>query len=476
LVLHPLAKRNIEKEFKIALSVELLVSLGGIVDYPLNEGDLIKLIRDQRHDLSAAFRHKFTPNYEWHLAALRKSYEADPKSVRKVFKNGLLECSDHIRVRYCGVLRELQKTHPMIVIDLIDNVVSTLDLYESGNGGSPTPSGQIIRILNQAFRFSPEIVDQKLGAIFDETRPTVKRDIIRVYGDQLDGDGDADEGRSVNSQLTSVQLIAFDRLFGWTKKERLELDLRGEAASALENASSEIPKAMMSRFDAIFGFLAMLVVTKEPPEPPPKIVIPGDTDDPRLAGLQQDSRRQDWLRLKYWLTRCLQNLIKEQSDIHFATVSGCLENTTANVGEELKKICMTLLGTAGKNYQTRPKVLSLLMRGLMDYESVWVRSTAIDATYEIFRYAKSPPPSNIVDVINVHLMDTFTMVHKAAVQAVSRRPRWFDENQAIEAMNSLGYHLKAYKDDPFQLSDICDAILALANQHQKLWSIRHFRG
>jgi hypothetical protein len=464
-----LATQNIENEIQLELSSELLDALGEIVKYPLSEAHLIKLIHSQRHDKNVIFWHQSPQNYEWHLTALRKSYDADPILVRKLFQSGLLERSDHIRIRYCGVLRQIQKTHPTIVLELLDTILSSLEFYETNDGGSSTPSGQIVRILKQAFRYSPKVVDQRLGNSFDYARPAVKEDLIRVYADQFDrndilGDGDP----AALSQMTLSELIAFERLFLWTKQESIELDLRGDAAEALENASSQMPKALNSRFDVIFGYLALIVVAKEPPEPPPKIVIPGETADPRLAGLQENSRRQDWFMLKDRLTRCLQNLVKEHSDIHFATVSGCLENTTANVGEELKKICMTLLGTMGKNYQMRPKVISLLMKGLMDYESVWVRSTAIDAICKMFRFGKSPPPSNIVDIIIVHLRDTFTMVHKAAVQAISRCPRWFEEEQAFEAMISLEVHLKVYKNDLHQLDNICDAILGLANRHRRV--------
>ena len=92
---------------------------------------------------------------------------------------------------------------------------------------------------------------------------------------------------------------------------------------------------------------------------------------------------------------------------------------------------MSLLSELGKDYTLRPQVLSLLWRGLMDYDSDWVRSQAIEATVEMFPYSATSPPANMVDTIVVHLQDPKIVVYKAALQAVSRRPRWFDEKAIV---------------------------------------------
>ncbi|NQV28525.1 MAG: hypothetical protein HQ518_29585 [Rhodopirellula sp.] len=66
------------------------------------------------------------------------------------------------------------------------------------------------------------------------------------------------------------------------------------------------------------------------------------------------------------------------------------------------------------------------------------------------------------------------VVHKAAVDAVRRRPGWFNEQQTVEALQSLAVHLHVYRDDPFQLESICDAVLSVGrgDERLKLFSLR----
>ncbi|MCS7466403.1 hypothetical protein NZK35_06910 [Stieleria sp. ICT_E10.1] len=464
----PMATANIERGFYTELTAELVDALGDTVQYPLSDTLIDSLIRTQHDDMAFLLWHRSSPSYQWHLNALQRSYDADQESVRQAFRLGLQNLDDRTRIRYCGALKRLQRSRPSIAVDLIESIAQSLCLFETNDRGSNTPSAEIVGVLQHAFKFAPDQVDEELASTFAGSRPAVKEDIIRVYSDLLDWDDD--KTKEVDDIARSQQ-IAFGRLFDWVKDDMLELDLRGEAAEALENAASHRPVVISEKFDAILGYLALIVAIKEPPEPPPKIIIPGESEDPRLAGLQAHGRKREWLMLKDRLIRCLKHLTEQQSSVHFDTVAGCLQNRDANVGAELKAVCMTLLGTIGENYQLRSKALPLLMKGLMDYESVWVRGHAIDATCEMFRYSKSPPPSNIIDIMNVHLRDTYTMVHKAAVEVVSRGPRWFDEDQALDAMTALATHLKVYKDDPIQLESICEAILGLARQHDGLMHI-----
>ena len=129
---------------------------------------------------------------------------------------------------------------------------------------------------------------------------------------------------------------------------------------------------------------------------------------------------------------------------------------------------MSLLGELGKDYTLRPQVVPLLWRALMDYDSDWVRSQAIEATVEMFPYSASSPPANMVDTIIVHLQDPKNVVHQAALRVVSRRPRWFDERQSFEALKCLERHLQAYRNDKYQLDDICKGILSVSRRYERL--------
>jgi hypothetical protein len=86
----------------------------------------------------------------------------------------------------------------------------------------------------------------------------------------------------------------------------------------------------------------------------------------------------------------------------------------------------------------------------------------------MFSYSTASPPTNLVDTIILHLQDPHVVVHKAALRAASWRPGWFDERQSREALRCLESHLRAYRDDKYQLDDICDGILSIGRRYDRL--------
>jgi hypothetical protein len=108
------------------------------------------------------------------------------------------------------------------------------------------------------------------------------------------------------------------------------------------------------------------------------------------------------------------------------------------------------------------------MDGLMDFESQLIRATAIQAVEEMYRHSKSNPPKNIVDVLIVHLRDSYVIVHMAAIQAFRRHGSWFSQEQAVEALNLMIGWLPTYKKKPHDLDNIAEAIMNAARRFAHL--------
>jgi hypothetical protein len=86
----------------------------------------------------------------------------------------------------------------------------------------------------------------------------------------------------------------------------------------------------------------------------------------------------------------------------------------------------------------------------------------------MFSASSALPPANLADTILIHLQDPTIVVHQAALRAVSWHPNWFDEGQSLQALRILESHLRAYRDDKYQLDDICDGILSIGRRHERL--------
>jgi hypothetical protein len=462
---------NIEKGLHPELAASVLVALGNAVAYPLDEACIERLLLSQDHYLPIGRWEDGGPDYSHCTAILVRSFDAEPLSVQSVIRRELHNENDYVRVQLCGALKLIQEQRPQIAVNLLDDLVRSLDLYEDERLGTQTPSGQIIHILQSAFRHSPERVDQFLAESMTRVRPTVQEDVVRVYRDQLfDWTVSWEERREQRNRAEVLECdkAAIERLLRWAKDARLEIDIRANALEALEIACKYATLGALSHFDSILGYFAIVSGEKRPPDAPPKILLPGQPQESQLEQLNEFSRTQQWQIFKQRLQKCLKELCEARPSEVFDSVSGCLNQPLEHLEDGFKACCVSLLGKMGKDYQLQPRVLPQIWRALMDYGSAWVRARAIDATVEMFSYSSGSPPANLVDTIIVHLRDPKVVVHQAALRAVSRRPSWFDERQSVEVLISLSSHLHAYRNDKYQLDDICDGILAISRRNERL--------
>ena len=470
-LLNQITLDNIEKGLQPELSASVLDALGDAVAYPLGEAFIKRLLLSQNHYRPIGGWGENEPDYSHSTAIIVRSFDADPESVQNVIRRELQNENDYVRVQLCGAIKLIQRERPQMVVNLLDDLILSLKLYEDERLGTETPSGQIIHILQSAFRHSTERVDQFLAESMGRVRPTVQKDIVRVYREQFfDRTVSYEEQRKHRNraEVSEPEKAVIQRLLTWAKDDQLEIDIRAQVVEALEIACRYATAGVLSHFDSLLGYFAIVSGEKLPPAALPKILLPGQPQDPKLEQLNEFSRTQQWGIFKQRLQDCLKNLCKVRPAEVFDSICGCLNQPMEHLEDGFKACCVSLLGEFGKDYLLRPRVLPLIWRALMDYSSTRVRAEAIDATVEMFSSSSSSPPANLVDTIILHLQDLKVVVHKAALQAVSWRPSWFDERQSVEVLNCLALHLRAYCDDKYQLDDICDGILAIGRRDEPL--------
>lgn len=459
---------NIKKGLHLEQSASVLDALDDGVTYPLDEVYITQLLLSQDHDLLGLSEE---PDYSHSTAIIIRSFDADPESVQNIVRRELQNESDYVRVYLCRAIKLIQEERPQIAINLLDALVQSLELYENARSGGEQPSEQIIQILQSAFRRSTDRVDHFLVEAMTRVRPAVQEDIVDIYQDQFFDRTITWEERREQQNRTEVserEKVAIQWLLSWAKDERLEIDIRVHVVEALGTACTYASTEMLNHFDSILGYFAIISDQEHPPNAPPRILLPGQLQSNQLEQLDEFSRTQKWSAFKDGLQKCLEELCKVKPSEAFDSICGCLSEPSAHLADGFKACCVSLLGEIGKDYTLRPQVLPLLWNGLMDYDSALVRSKAIYATVEMFSYSTISPPANMVDTIIVHLQDPKIIVHQAALQAVSRRPRWFDEKQSFEALKCLERHLHAYRNDKYQLDDICSGISSVSRRYEHL--------
>ena len=468
---------NIEEILYPEHSASILATLGEHVRYPLNDVHIQRLLLTQEHSLlPRGFPSSEEPDYSYSTEVLVRCYDADPESVLRIIRPELQNENAYVRFQLCTAIELIQSERPQLVENLLNDLVRSLELSEDTFGGVVQPSHKIISILRSAFRYSAEIVDQALAESMTRVRPAVQEDIINVYrGLLFDRDISWEERLEYRNrtEVTEPEKIAIQRLLTWAKNDRFELDVRIRALDALETACDYATTEVLKHFNSLLGYLAILCGQERPPDPSSQILTlyPKQPIHPIAEQFDEMSREQSWHNFKRCLQECLKELCRAKSTETSEAVFDCLKQPSANLENEFKAFCMTLLGILGRNFALRGRVLPLIWHGLMDYESAWVRAKAIDAAVEMFSSYSSSPPANMVDIILVHLRDPMVVVHQAAWRAVTQRLSWFDREQAEEVLMLLGGYLIPYYEDKYQLEGICLAILHIGRREKSMKSL-----
>ena len=471
---------NIEKRLHPELSASVLKALGNDVAYPLSEVCIKRLLLSQDHYRSFGNRTDEESDYPHSSAILVRSFEVDPDSIQNIVRRELQNENDAVRFQLCGAIKLIQNQRPQFVENLLDDLARSLDLHEDTRSGAETPSGQIVHILASAFRCSTKTVDAFLAKSMLRVRPAVQEDIVRVYRDQLFDRTLSREERyeqKNRAEVSEPEKAAIQRLLAWAKDDDIEIDIRVKALEALGVACDYGVAGVLGEFDSLLGHFAIVSGKERPPDPPPKILLPNQPQNAQLERLDELRRIQEWGLFKRQLQGCLEKLCRAKPSEVFGSVYGCLQQPSAQLEDGFKACCVSLLGELGKDFLLQPRVLPLVWRALMDYGSTRVRAKAIHATVEMISSSTASPPANLVDTIIVHLQDPKVVVHQAALRAVSWHPSWFDEKQSFEVLKCLNAHLHVYRDDKYQLDDICSAILSIGRRDErlKLFALRMVR-
>lgn len=451
--------RNIYPEW----AAEILLHLGTTVEYPIEDKLIKNLIIQQIHYRPVGGWNDSPPSYSNITNVLICCYNADSSSVIEPFQLLLQEDEKYVRVNVCGALKLLQDIRPQIGIDLLTELIASLDLHDDPYGDSADAKAK--GCIAQALCYSPSQVDEYLISVIRQKCPAVQEKLIDIYLRviQFYARNRSEEPR----KLTEVRVetkISVNRCLECVKDDFLDMDVRHQASECLKSACDCCPEAVISSFDALLGYYSLIVTQDQPPSPPPRIILPGQrTENSRLASfLNNEIRHEKWGLLKTNLLQTLEELAEHKPKVIGETVIACYENIDTKTHKNFKSALLKLLAKAGKEYSLQPRILPLLMDGLMDFESQLIRASAIRAVEEMYRYSKSNPPKNIVDVLIVHLRDNYVIVHKAAIQAFRWHGSWFNQEQAVEALNLMICWLYTYKKKPYDLDDIAEAIMNTA--------------
>ena len=320
-----MALDNIEKGLHPELSASVLDALGKDGTYALSEVHVKQLLLSQSHFRLLGVNQR--SDYPHSTSVVIQGFDAEPDKIQNIVRRELQSERAVVRFGLCGAIKLIQNQRPQFVENLLEDLVRSLELPEDARLDAEPPSGQIIRILQSAFRYSPKKVDTFLAESMSRVRPAVQEDIVRVYRDQFFDRTKPWEDRRERrnrTEVTESEKVAIQRLLAWIKDGDIHIDIRAEALEALGIACDYSVAGVLSEFDTLFGYFAIVIAKEYPPAPPPKIVLPNQPQSAQLEQLDEFSRAQQWDVFKQQLLECLKKLCETRSSDIFDTLSNCL--------------------------------------------------------------------------------------------------------------------------------------------------------
>lgn len=447
------------------LAANILVNVESKIDFPLPSDIVEGLISSQSHSYFMGGYFNEDHGYPYSNQLLSKSYDSSPESVTEPLKKFLNVAEKYQRINICGVIEEIQNKRPQIGLDLLSSLVSAFELPDDAYGESA--DGRIRQCLADIYLFSPNKVDEYLASQIPNRRSAVQQEIVAIYSEIISIPYTENSKEKADENVLAAELATM-RCINLVKENNLDVEVRLEAAKAIKEACTDRPNMAIKYFNSLLGYYLM-ICEQDAPNLPPKIVLPNqDKPNAYLEQLDKYSHEQQWRAFTSEIFDGVKALANRTPQVIGLDVISYYDSLDSKTNLVAKSSIVDLLGEVGRDYSFQPQVLPYLMKSLMDFDSQVIRSHGIRSVERTYAGSIGAPPKNIVDVLVLHLRDTFVIVHKAAIQALSRRSRWLTFDQAIEALSIISGWMETYKDKAYDLRDLCDAALRISSPYDEI--------
>ncbi|WP_103664204.1 hypothetical protein [Gracilimonas amylolytica] len=424
-------------------------------EYPLKKEIIESLILGQSHVRGLmGMGVSLYPNC---TELLLNSYRENPKQILNRYEEYLNSDRDGVRINACGSLLQLQKIEPDIGLNLVDNLIDSIDKPLSLDYDSADSRAKDCII--EAYIKMPEKVDKRIRAKFVQKREAVQDEIVNIYRRLVFKIEKLEIDEEIRENIEK-RIYAFT--FETAKNDSLELETRAEAAEALGMLAIYGGSIVNKNIDSILGYYAL--ISEEDYKEKPKIFLPSDKTDPYLKALDKQNNDLTWARLKSNILAIVKKTAKRFPDSLVTTLTNTYDRLDSKKHQNFKSAVIKLLGVVGSDYDLRKDALPYIMKALVDFESQLLRATALDSLYDLFKRAKNNPPKNVIEMIVLHLGDQYVIVHKAAIRCVKHHTYWFDGELAYNVLLRLLNLLDVYRASPFEIKDIVTSLLSISNR------------
>jgi hypothetical protein len=406
------------------------------------------------------------PDYSSSTRLLVLAFDRQPGSVLGPLREAIADNDKVRRINACGVVRSVLGHRKGIGTELLPDLVRSLELDDDMFDESADRTA--CSLLAEVFRHEPAAVDDMHGSRLPFQSEELQALYAEVYQSVAAGRRWREEGDQPLDPARERQSVecAFQRCLTLLQDDRLGLEARCDVPRAIESVCEDHPDIALATFESLLGTVAVLHTREKPPDPPPHLLLPGEPE-PSAGQVASESRirHQRWDLFRQGVRKALDELVSHRPDQTLPALLAAFAAVPSKTADGFKADLLALIGRIGCHPHLRAEVMPALWNGLMDFDSVLVRASAVDALGRAFEGAPAGPPSDVVNALLVHLRDTYVMVHMAAIRAIDSNPGWLTEEQAGAALDLVyGWAITYQKSNPSRLNPVVDALFSLSRR------------
>ena len=387
--------------------------------------------------------------------SLLASYHLFPGLVSTTIRNMVHMSQKRDRIHACmavsEIIREYPEFGPEIAEELANSVGLADDYYDEGPA-----SAAVANVLAEIMMNYPEEIDSLLQKAMGRNSDDAIISLFRTYTNVL-----RFKLENKTQMVSPAHSLSFKRVVEALTKRVAGHSLQ-DAINCIRYAAKDYPIMLEQHIDTLFGALALIADEVANPysplldvRPDPVKAIEAQTRQMHLHSASDaiiDAIGVAALRKPSVIGNQVVQILKQSEDKH----------------EWLRSALVKCLGAVGKSHEGLPVILPSLYDAMMDRSQI-VRAAAVSAYGEIGQKASADLPVLFHESALVLLLDSYVIVHSAAVKAM-RRVRLPEELYA-DAINKVLVLIGGYsqsRDSDRILSDCIKLYLALIVQMDAL--------
>ncbi len=417
---------------KLSDVLPLLERILAVANYRLADFMMSPFIRDK-------------PQFPNALKLLQIIFAQAPAAARQAFDARLRLDHKETKLNAAKTLQAMLPDTVEEILPLTGVLLYSLELEDDQDDMSA--DHEVCELLSHLYVYAPEFVGKKIDSFWPFASDEVKGVLAKIYALIIRHASSEDRwSRPLFPKDRYVEQapVAMEKLYNATADIRLDVEVRHYISEKFEHAVKEFPQAMFNKLDRLLGRLAMIIREAEQVKTEKREAWEHLQNDTHFSGSIRN------------IVKIIRTLIRHNPPSAFTLITRLLHELGSKDQERLKVELVGTLNEFGREDGLLTQLIPELYHHLVDYESNWVRSQAIDVMGDLLDYVPEAVPSNMIELVVIYLRDPYVIIHKGAVRALAHTKLKRDAVgwDALTCIINLEHHYAQQQDQTRFLEDI----------------------